>query len=58
VPLWPVASAAQDVERGFVDLYVGVTKLFEADVPTWKLADDARAVGGARFGVWLGQNWG
>jgi Outer membrane protein beta-barrel domain len=58
VPLWPVVSAAQDVERGFVDLYVGITKLFESDVPTWKFADDARAIGGARFGVWLGQNWG
>jgi hypothetical protein len=58
VALWPVASTAQDVERGFVDLYVGVTRAFESDVPTWKFADDTRAVGGARFGVWLGQNWG
>jgi hypothetical protein len=58
VPLGPVTSDAQDVERGFVDLYLGITKLFESDVPTWKFADDARALGGARFGVWLGQNWG
>jgi Outer membrane protein beta-barrel domain len=58
VPLCQGVSAAQDVEHGFVDVYVGVTRLFESDVPTWKFADDARAVGGARFGVWLGQNWG
>jgi hypothetical protein len=58
VPLCRGVSAAQDVERGFVDVYVGVTRLFESDVPTWTFADDARAVGGARFGVWLGPNWG
>jgi hypothetical protein len=53
-PLAP--GEAQGQERGFVDLYGGATRLFEADVPTWQLADTSPVVG-ARFGVWLGQNW-
>lgn len=48
---------AQGQERGFVDLYGGATRLFEADVPTWQFADTAPVIG-ARVGVWLGQNWG
>ena len=53
----PAPVEAQGQERGFVDLYGGATRLFEADVPTWQFADNTPVVG-ARVGVWLGQNWG
>jgi hypothetical protein len=58
IPLSPdTPSAEEHQERGFVDLYFGRTRLFEFDVPTWSFADWV-TVGGARFGFWLGQNWG
>ena len=57
VSVCPCPASAQDRERGFVDLYLGGTHLSESDVPTWTF-NDAVPVGGARFGFWLGQNWG
>jgi len=57
VPLSPDIAPAQGRERGFVDLYLAGTRLFESDVPTWNFADWV-TVGGGRFGFWLGQNWG
>jgi hypothetical protein len=58
------AAAAEKRERGFVDLYLGVTRLFESDVsseqdhtiPGWDF-DDTAPVGGVRVGVWFHENW-
>jgi hypothetical protein len=58
VPLSPdTASAHEDRERGFADLYFGGTHLFKSDVPTWEFNDTESVVGG-RVGFWLGQHWG
>jgi hypothetical protein len=53
----PDVVAAAEHERGFVDVYLGVTRLLESDVPQWSFAD-TRGLAGARFGFWLGENWG
>lgn len=51
------AAAGAEPERGFVDVYGGIVRLFESDVPQADFADTA-ATGGLRVGVWLGPRWG
>lgn len=46
------SAVAQERERGFVDLYYGMTKLFESDVSNWKFEDE-RGVAGLRAGMWI-----
>lgn len=46
------SAVAQERERGFADVYYGMTKLFESDVSNW-LFEDERGVAGLRAGMWL-----
>jgi hypothetical protein len=55
--LRPGVVAAAEQERAFVDVYLGITRLRESDVPQWTFAD-TKGLAGARFGFWLGENWG
>jgi hypothetical protein len=52
VMLTAASAVAQEPERGFFDLYYGMTKLFESDVTNWKFEDE-RGVAGLRAGMWL-----
>ena len=45
-------AAAEERERGFADVYYGMTKLFESDVSNWTFEDE-RGVTGLRAGLWL-----
>lgn len=57
VLLATTGAVAAERERGFVDVYGGVTGLFESDVPDATFEDVSPLVG-ARVGVWLGERWG
>lgn len=50
-------AAAEERERGFLDVYGGVMGMLESDVPEWKFFDSSPVIGG-RVGVWIGNNWG
>lgn len=57
VLLGTTGAMAQEADRAFVDLYGGVTALFESDVPDWSFNDVVRTIGG-RAGVWIRPNFG
>jgi hypothetical protein len=54
-----VVSGAQaaEPERFFIDLYGGVARVEDSDVPDWYFADTVGTVG-ARAGWWIGTDWG
>jgi hypothetical protein len=57
VVLWSGVAAAEERERGFIDLYGGLARVLESDAPGWQFSDLTNMVG-VRAGVWIGPNWG